>query len=137
MTKLRLSCHCLPVEVLRYNGTDRQYRTCNICTLNQVGNENHYLNECTNKKLVDIREKFMVEVKKLCTQLSNFSTENIMTYCMSMKDEVIQEITSNFIFDLIRQFKIEDKLPPLHILCLRYIGRIRKPQCRTNFTKHK
>ena len=87
--------------------------------------------------MVDIRKKFVTDVQKICTQLINFSTENIMTYCISMKDETIQEISANFVFHLIRQFKTEDNVPPLHILCLRRMGRIRKPQCRTNFIKHR
>ena len=61
LTKLRLSCHCLPVEVLRYNKkkVERKDRTCNICTMNKIGDEKHYLKECQNKGLVDIRQKFM------------------------------------------------------------------------------
>ena len=39
VTKLRLSAHCLPVEILRYNKqySNREDRTCNICELNVLG----------------------------------------------------------------------------------------------------
>ena len=52
-----------------------------------------------------------------------------------MKDEKVQEITANFIYNLIRQFRIEDNVPPLQILCLRHMGKIRKSHCRTKLKK--
>ena len=132
ITKLRLSCHCLPIEVLRYNGTEREDRTCNICLSNRIGDENHYLIECQNQGMVGVRQKFLTDIRKLCPQMATFSTVNIMTYCISMKDEKVQEITANFVDNLFKCFKMENNLPPLHILCLRYMGKIRKP-CRTSF----
>ena len=109
MTKLRLSCHCLPIEILRYiqvkdkNDKDkkvnieRKERTCNICPLNQIGDENHYLSTCSKKHISEIRDTFIHKVKELCPQMTPFSTDNIMTYCISMKDEKIQEVTAKFI----------------------------------------
>ena len=129
-TKLRLSSHCLPVEVLRYCGRDRQDRTCNICPLNKAGDENHYLAECENKGMADVRENFLTAVKNMNPQLENFSTQNIIIYCLGLKDTKFQGITANFISDLFKQYKKESNLPPLKILCLRYMGKIRNPQCR-------
>ena len=135
ITKLRLSCHCLPVEVLRYNKNknkiERKDRTCNICTMNKVGDEKHYLTECQNKGLVDIRQKFILEMKKTCPQMKFFSDENIVDYCISMKDENTQESTAKFVHDLISQYKKEDKVPPLSILCLRFMRKIRGSNHRT------
>ena len=82
-----------------------------------------------------IRTKFISDVKKMSPQMTNFSTENIMNYCVSMKDKLLHEITANFISNLFRQYKIEDNLPPLKILCLRYMGKIRRPQGQTRRTK--
>ena len=105
ITKLRLSCHCLPVEVLRYNKkkVERKDRTCNICTMNKIGDEKHYLKECQNKGLVNIRQKFLLEMKEACPQMTIFSDENIIDYCISMKDENTQEKTAKFVHDLISQ----------------------------------
>ena len=130
ITKLRLSCHCLPVEVLRYSGTLREKRTCNICSMDKIGDEKHYLVECNNDRMVDIRSKFIANVQKICPIMKDFSIENIMTYCISMKDENIQEITAEFVHDLYKKYKKEEKLPPLKILCLRYLNKLRRPQCR-------
>ena len=127
ITKLRLSCHCLPVEVLRYTGVIREKRTCNICAMKKVGDEKHYLLECNNKGMADARTKFIANVQKICPQMKNFSSENIMKYCISMKDERIQEMTASFVHDLYNQYKKEVKLPPLKILCLRYMNQLRRP----------
>ena len=136
-TKFRLSSHCLPVEVLRYYDTDRQDRKFNICLSNKIGDEYHYLVKCQNKGMVGIRNNFVEEAQQICSQLKNFSVENIILYCSTMKDKEVQEITANFLSNLIRQFKIEDKLPPLQILCLRYLGIMRKSKYRTSFNKKK
>ena len=125
ITKLRLSCHCLPIEVLRYSGRDRSDRTCNICPSNKIGDENHYLMECKNKGMVDVRNKFISEVKEICPNFQNFSISNIMVYCLSMHDVKFQVITANFIHDLFKIYKQEDNLPPLQILCLKRLGAIR------------
>ena len=60
--------------------------------------------------------------------MTAFSTDNIMTYCLAMKDEKIQEGTARFIDSLLKCYKTEKKLPPLQILCLQYMGMIRKPR---------
>ena len=142
MELYKLSCHCLPVEILRYNTqngkvqyTDRKDRTCNICSLNQIGDEKHYLLACENKSMKMLRQNFIETVKKHSPQLNNFSNENIMTYCISMKDENMQEITAQYINKLFQTFKLEDSLPPLKIICLRYFGELRNPKRRTYFNK--
>jgi hypothetical protein len=121
VTKLRLSAHCLPVEVLRYNKEfpNREDRTCNICELNVLGDEKHYLLDCTNKKMVDVRSKFFKSIKIICPQLAGFDNKNIVDYCLSMKDKLIQEPTAIFVKELYESYKKEERLPPLKILCLK------------------
>ena len=128
MTKLRLSAHCLPVEILRYNKQypNREDRTCNICELNVLGDESHYLLTCTNRRMADIRSTFLENIKRLCPQLSRFDNKNIMKYCFSMKDKTIQEPTANFARELYESYKKEEKLPPLKIMCLERIGNLRR-----------
>ena len=121
LTKLRLSAHCLPVEILRYNKKfpNREDRTCNICELNVLGDEKHYLLHCINKKIADVRSKFFQSIKILCPQLAGFDNKNIIDYCFSMKDTLIQEPTAIFAKELYESYKKEEKLPPLKILCLK------------------
>ena len=59
ITKFRMSCHCLPIEVQRYQNIPRQERICNICSLKTLGDECHYLLDCTNHKIVECRKKLI------------------------------------------------------------------------------
>ena len=68
--------------------------------MNKIGDEKHYLKECQNKGMVDIRQKFILEMKEICPQMTIFSDENIIDYCISMKDENTQENTAKFVHDL-------------------------------------
>ena len=134
---------CLPVYYMQQIYVDkdkkvnieRKERTCNICPLNQIGDENHYLSTCNNKNISEIRNKFIHKVKGICPQMTTFSTYNIMTYCISMKDEKIQEVTAKFVNSLIKQYKREDVLPPLQVICLRYMKILRRPQNQCRKTK--
>ncbi len=128
VTKLRLSGHCLPVEILRYNKKypNREDRTCNICELNVLGDEKHYLNSCKNKRMTDVRSIFLESIKQTCPQLALFKNEDIITYCLCMKDELIQEPTAIFIKQLYATYKEEVKLPPLKIICLKRMRKLRR-----------
>ena len=59
ITRLRLSCHPLPIETGRYSKkvTKREYRLCQICTSQEVGDEAHYLCRCKNEILEKTRNK--------------------------------------------------------------------------------
>ena len=45
-TKFRTSNHKLPIETGRWTNTPRQERVCNICDLEEVGDEFHYIFNC-------------------------------------------------------------------------------------------
>ena len=128
VTKIRLSSHRLPVEVLRYNKNypDRKDRTCNICELNELGDENHFLLHCKNRRMTDVRSSFFESIKITCPQLKIFNDENIIKYCLCMKDQLLQEPTSSFVKKLYETYRREERVPPLKILCLRRLGMLRK-----------
>ena len=128
VTKIRLSSHRLPVEVLRYNKNypDRKDRTCNICESNVLGDENHFLLHCKNRRMADVRSSFFESIKMICPQLKKFNDENIVKYCLCMKDQQIQEPTSSFVKKLYETYRGEERVPPLKILCLRRLGMLRK-----------
>ena len=44
--KLRTSNHKLPIEVGRWDGTLLDERTCNLCPLNDLGDEYHFICKC-------------------------------------------------------------------------------------------
>ena len=45
-TKYRCSNHKLPVEIGSYSKIPRNERICNLCNVNQLGDEYHYVIEC-------------------------------------------------------------------------------------------
>ena len=60
VSKIRLSDHrLLPIEKLRYENIDRSERICDVCNLNEVEDENHYLISCSNDKINESRKDFI------------------------------------------------------------------------------
>ena len=46
LCKFRTCNHRLPIEIGRWQGIERQNRTCNICDKNEIGDEFHYVLQC-------------------------------------------------------------------------------------------
>ena len=46
LLKFRTANHHLPIEIGRYDGTTLNDRTCNLCNLEKIGSEKHYVLEC-------------------------------------------------------------------------------------------
>ena len=103
-TKFRLSCHNLPVEVMRYGDMERDQRKCRICNMNVVGDEWHYLTECTNSSIEDTREQFILKAKETQPQLHNFGRKELMNYSLTMQDESLQLETALFIKKLLKVY---------------------------------
>ena len=87
-TRLRTSSHNLPVETMRYSkpNPDRKDRKCRVCALDAVGDEHHYLLQCTNPSILDIRTKFMADIRTCVPQFQHFTDTKIMDYCVTMND---------------------------------------------------
>ena len=124
ITRLRLSSHCLPIEILRYKNIKREERICNICRPKEMGDEEHYLIRCNNNKLKEIRNNFIKEIKDTVPQLTNFNTNSLMEYCMNMKDVNTQKTTAVFVKKLLKAYKEEVAIPPLHITCEKVITKL-------------
>ena len=56
LAKLRISAHNLAIEKGRHNNISRLNRTCPICSMGSVENEDHFLLECTAYR--QLREDF-------------------------------------------------------------------------------
>ena len=80
LTKLRTSCHNLPIETGRYSKKkiERKDRICPLCRLNEVGDEEHYLRRCTNDSLLETRHNFITKMKEKIPGMTNFSPDNII-----------------------------------------------------------
>jgi hypothetical protein len=48
LCKFRTTNHKLPIEKGRWSNIPRENRYCELCQKNQIGDEYHYIFECTN-----------------------------------------------------------------------------------------
>ena len=94
---------------MRYQNTDRKNRFCQICDLNEIGDETHYLTKCENTKIEDLRHLFITNVKNIQPQFEPFDCMNIMKYCLNMNDEILYEPFSTYIKDLFEIYKEEEQ----------------------------
>ena len=108
ITKLRLSSHKLPIEVMRYQNKNQnknwKERKCKICNTKEVGDEWHYLTSCKNDKIIATRSQFQEEVKKIQPQLRDFQVKDLMKYCMILHDTSIQLTTSVFVKEMLNAY---------------------------------
>ncbi len=113
ITKLRVSNHCLPVEIERYhkNPKKREERKCSICVSEEIANEYHYLLRCTNSEISAIRERFFINIRKKIPQFENFSEINIINYCLNLTDPNIQLTTAEFVRDILSMYREEVVVP--------------------------
>ena len=104
VTKLRISSHKLPVESGRYNNIPFDKRTCKLCNLNEVGNEQHYLMQCGNTLLKEIRYSFIQKLHQINSSFSLFNDQDLFLYIISMKDRSITKLVAKFCYDILAGF---------------------------------
>ena len=92
LTRLRVSSHSLPIEVMRYSKKEisRDERKCTICNLDKSGNEEHYLLECNNAEISHLRSTFLKSIRVEVPQIAKFTDKNIIDYCLNLGDDNIQ-----------------------------------------------
>ena len=103
VTKFRISSHRLPVESGRYN-IPFDKRTCKLCNLNEVGNEHHYLMQCSNTLLKEIRYSFIQKLHQIISSFSLFNGQDLFLYIISMKDRSITKLVAKFCYDILAGF---------------------------------
>ena len=104
VTKLRISSHRLPVESGRYNNIPFDKRTCKLCNLNEVGNEQYYLMQCSNTLLKEIRYSFIQKLHQINSSFSLFNDQDLFLYIISMKDKSITKLVAKFCYDILAGF---------------------------------
>ena len=130
-TRLRTSSHSYPVETLRYckPTIDQQDRKCTICNTNQVGDEIHYLLNCTNYNILNTRKTHMKELRGTVDQFRNFSEECIIKYCLLLNDKRILHGMSQYIKAIAEAYKEETAEKPTikPEVTTRYGRRVKEP----------
>ena len=109
LTRLRVSGHCLPVEVLRYTKTKihRSNRKCPICNLDELGDEEHYLLRCNNAEISSLQNNFFKSIRDEVTQLKLFTNQNIIDYCLNLSDTKIQMSTALYCKQILLAYREE------------------------------
>ena len=106
VSKLRLSDHNFPIEKLRYENKKREERLCEICNLNDIGNETHYMICCQNNEIVSKRKQFTNKIVKIVPELSKFNEMNLIKYCLLMADINVQYETAVYINEVLDSYKL-------------------------------
>ena len=87
LCKFRTSCHALPIERGRYTRTPRHQRICTKCTARKVGDEYHFILECSALK--ELRRRYIPTA---------FSARpNTVKFCNLMQDSSLQLKISRFV----------------------------------------
>jgi hypothetical protein len=76
-------------------------RICKHFNLNEVGNEQHYLMQCSNPTFNEIRSSFIQKWHQIDSSFSLFNNQDLFVYIISMKDKTIMKIVAKFCFTVI------------------------------------
>ena len=71
-----------------------------MCDRDEMGEEFHYSFCCGNGNLTQIRVEFLRKLLKVNSNFSLFDHSSIFHYIISMKDKTIQNISSDFIHQI-------------------------------------
>jgi hypothetical protein len=88
MIKFRTGNHFFPIEIGRWEGTDISERKCSLCSLNDIGDELHYLLKCTffddhRKKYINryyYRNPNIIKFKMLLTNSSPMQLQKLCKF---------------------------------------------------------
>lgn len=87
LCKFRMLNHKLPIETGRWNNIQREDRKCNLCDLNDLGDEFHYLFKC---KQIDNKRKECID-KKFSHRPNILKFKNLMS---STKKSLLKKLCS-------------------------------------------
>ena len=62
IVKFRTVNHKLAIETGRYININREFRYCELCNMNKLGDEYHLFFECVNANVVRNRERYLPNV---------------------------------------------------------------------------
>ena len=99
LTRFRLSNHFLPIERGRHNDIARIDRICNLCTVNDIGDEYHYV--CVCDYFVNQRKKYI--------HSSYIKSPSVLKFCelMSTDKKVVLFKLAKFVSFIIKKFSPE------------------------------
>ena len=106
-TKMRISCHLLPIESGRYKKIPRVQRFCLLCNRSEIGDEFYYLLKCNHLPLFHIRGTFLESLYSINSNFTNMSCKALFLYIMSMCDENIINLSASYIENILNCYASE------------------------------
>ena len=88
ITSIRVSAHCLPIELLRRRGVERNMRLCNMCPDREIGTEIHVMSYCQNRDMLQLRKQLRDNISKYQSQICIMSDECLIRYLLLATDPV-------------------------------------------------
>ena len=99
LCKFRCNNFKLPIECGRWNNTPRNLRFCSLCNQNNVGDEYHYIFECTHYDIAFARKSFLseklikkpnvIKFKELFTTSNFAQLKNLCKFLFVLKKHMI------------------------------------------------
>ena len=99
VTKMRISCHLLPIEAGRYKKVPRDERFCSFCKPS-IGNEFPYLS------FPLLRSAFLERLYKINSNFINMTDKALFIYILTMHDENVVNLSAQYIDNIIGKIVI-------------------------------
>ena len=107
LTKMRISCHLLPIESGRHKKIPGVERRCPLCNRSEIADEFHYLLKCIDSSLSYIRGIFLESLYSININFRNISCKALFLYIMSMCDENIINLSASYIENILNCYASE------------------------------
>ena len=104
VTKMRISCHLLPIEAGRYKKVPRDERFCSFCKPS-IGNEFHYLMKCKRSSFSVLRSAFLERLYKVNSNFINMTDKVLFIYILTMHDENVVNLSAQYIDNIQNCYK--------------------------------
>ena len=104
VTKMRISCHLLPIEAGRYKKVPRDERFCSFCKPS-IGNEFHYLMKCNHSSFFLLRSAFLERLYKINSKFINMTYKAFFMYFFTMYDENVVNLSAQYIDNIQNGYK--------------------------------
>ena len=104
LSKFRISAHNLPVETGRYKGIDdRNSRICPLCNT-AVGDEAHYLIDCSFRNIVEMRHQLYTKISNKSPNFSTMSKTEKTIFLLDNPDKQTLSQVGNFAHKIMELF---------------------------------
>ena len=104
VTKMRISCHLLPIEAGRYKKVPRYERFCSFCKPS-IGNEFHYLMKCKHSSFSLLSSAFLERLYKINSNFINMTDKALFIYILTMHDENVVNLSAQYIDNIQNCYK--------------------------------